>query len=192
MSGYRLVWIAILAAVFSSSTLLSQTAQAQPKGQWTGSATCTLKTTGPNYSDLQIHTWRIGYPPFVTTSGAFTYYRYTWTVTGGGGNSTSTWQINGGSKITGYFQTHVDPNGKLHFAQGSTGLDPFGIRLSSFPFRYNVFETDFPAIVVPATPHLRILQGQTKRPIVVNGPVGYQQPGGSTTKKTCSWSFRLQ
>jgi hypothetical protein len=86
----------------------------------------------------------------------------------------------------------VDPNGKLHFAQGSTGLDPFGIRLSSFPFRYNVFETDFPAIVVPATPHLRILQGQTKRPIVVNGPVGYQQPGGSTTKKTCSWSFRLQ
>lgn len=122
--------------------------------------------------------------------GAFTYYRYTWTVTGGGGNSTSTWQINGGSKITGYFQTHVDPNGKLHFAQGSTGRDPFGIKLSSFPFRYIVFETDFPAIVVPAT--LLILQGHTKKPIVVNGSVGYQQPGGSTTKKTCSWSFRLQ
>ena len=90
MSGHRLVWIAILAAVFGSSTLSSQTAQAQPSGQWAGSATCTLKTTGPSYSDLQIHTWTIGYPPFVTTLGAYTRYHYTWTVTGGGGNSTST------------------------------------------------------------------------------------------------------
>jgi hypothetical protein len=192
MSRHHLAWIAILAAVFGSSTLLSQTAQALPQGNWVGSATCTVKTTGPGgYSDQQTHKWNI-IAGSVKSMGAYTHYNYEWTVTGGGGNSVNTWQINSSSK-KGYFQTHVDPNGKLHFEQVQSGGDLRGILVtpkSGGPtFPENIHETAFATIIVPAT-KVHYLQGQSK-PIKVNGAVGFQQPAGSTTTKVCSWKFRL-
>jgi hypothetical protein len=194
MSRHRLAWIVVLAGVFCSSTLLTQTAQAQ--GVWVGSATCTAKTIGPNgpsgpygYSEQQTQKWKI-VPGQVNAFAGFKQYFYNWTVTGGGANSSYTWNINGHAK-GGYFQTYLDSTGKLHIQQTPSGGDLRGILLTprggGTPFSWNIWELElFPIMIVPGK--ASSIHGTSK-----TNPmnVGFERPANSRTIQQCSWSFRL-
>jgi hypothetical protein len=193
MSRHHLAWIAF-AGMLGSSTLLSQSAQAQ--GVWAGSATCTAKTSGPGYSEQQTHRWTINVGK-VNSFGAFKQYSYDWTVTGGGTNSVSIWKINGGAKggfaTGGFFQTYVDLSGNLHFEQVPTGGDLRGIlvtpRSGGASFPWNIHELElFPAPMIVSAKRAVSLYGTSKS---APTSVAFQAPFGSTTRQVCSWSFRL-
>ena len=156
---------------------------------WKGSATCTIKTINQDYSDEQTHTWSL-FPGLITTMGPFTYYASTWTVTGGGSNSTSKWTYNGigfGS-IRFWKQTPIISPGNSQL-RDNTGT--YVTPKSGASFTVNVFEQ---ALWVPITAQTPTdATGMSSPMIPSTATIGYQDPGGNNNMHTatCSWDFHF-
>jgi len=192
------VTLAALAALLAgaSTSLAPGPSRAAPADAWTGSATCTLTTTGPfSYQNQQVHTWKISPGAAQTQNGAARLYAYTWRDTGRGTRAgTVRWEIDGRGAGNIAFRTN-QLNGALYIGiQGGAGVDSQGIRVidttggNTRTYPAPAYEWPFSLITVRA--------GSTSvvaapHPVPVNGSVGFQQTGGSKTDAVCSWNFQF-
>ena len=184
----------IVAIIGGAAALIGSDTQAGVllPARWTGTATCTLTTTGPyGYSDRQTNTWTIGVLAAQSQSGATRLYADEWADTGVGSKTSVSWTVNGHGAGNIGFRT--DAQGMLHIGLASNQLrDNTGItvRDASSPlvrtYSAPAYEWQFPAIIVAATQTDVVSAPMT---VPVNGSIGFQQPGGSTTAAVCSWNF---
>jgi len=182
---------AIVGVLACGAALVTSEVSAATLGtKWTGSATCTLTTTGPfGYSDRQVHTWALSLWSSPTPVGDTLVSTYDWAETGSGSKTGISWSINGHNTSSIGFRTN---NGVLNIGfRSAPTRDNAGITVTpsngrSYPAA--AYEWQFPLITAPVGSTDVVSAAHS---VPVNGSVGFQQTGGSTTNAVCAWNFHF-
>ena len=170
---------------------------------WSGSASCTITVTGPDYQHTETQSWQVSGPTRVR--GSFQLVPSRWSDTGSGSSQvtqgdqtrTITWTVN--AAAAGRFQFVVRAsdhklvigraNAQLRVQNGITGTQQVtiaGVAQTPGTVGLEAFETQLPPIVTRRTS--RSVSGSTP-PTPVHGSVAPFQPAAASVTKRCAWKF---
>ena len=205
---HRTVLAPLILATAAAQIVVIGAAMAQqptvPQAWWSGWRRCEISVQAAGYADKQTHTWQMaGGAP--SREGAFQVYAATWSVAGGGSFS----KTQGKQTLAAEWSTDAHRSGAsiAVFVRASDGRmfiqarhpqlrapgsvngyqqvtfdgkrqKPQIIASEAFEFMFDAVEIDpkKPSVSGSSTP-------------IVNGALGFMQPGGARATASCTWQF---